>query len=68
MFFILLVNKIEFSFSLACILAPELSKLIKEQRLQENSIIKLEKVVHNLTSTGKYVFSFELLQVNYSNI
>ncbi len=49
------VNKIEFSFSLACILAPELNKLIKEQRLRENSIIKLDKVVHNLTSTGKYV-------------
>jgi hypothetical protein len=39
--------------SLACMLAPELNKLIKEQRLCENSIVKLEKVVHNLTSTGK---------------
>ncbi len=57
----LMVFAIDFSFvynktlfiSLACMLAPELNKLIKEQRLCENSIVKLEKVVHNLTSTGK---------------
>ncbi|CAF1219523.1 unnamed protein product [Rotaria sordida] len=37
----------------ACILTPELNKLIKEQQLCENSIVKLENVAHNLTSTGK---------------
>ncbi|CAF0967374.1 unnamed protein product [Adineta ricciae] len=37
----------------ACILTPELNKLVKEKLLQENSIVKLEKVVHNSTSTGK---------------
>ncbi|CAF1304629.1 unnamed protein product [Rotaria sp. Silwood1] len=37
----------------ACILAPELNKLIKDEQLRENSIVKLEKVAHNLTSTGK---------------
>ena len=38
---------------LACILAVGLNNLIKEQRLRENSIVKLENVVHNLTNTGK---------------
>ena len=54
-YFALLEEKFVTSFVifLACILASELNKLIKEKRLCENSIIKLENVVHNLTSTGK---------------
>ena len=58
-YFALLEEKFVTSFVifLACILASELNKLIKEKRLCENSIIKLENVVHNLTSTGKWVGS-----------
>ncbi|UJR08911.1 hypothetical protein I4U23_013165 [Adineta vaga] len=37
----------------SCILSPELNKLVKEKRLQENSIVRLDKVAHDSTSTGK---------------
>ncbi|CAF3324524.1 unnamed protein product [Rotaria socialis] len=37
----------------ACLLKPDLNKLIKESRLRANSIVKLENVAHDLTSTGK---------------
>ncbi|CAF1372808.1 unnamed protein product [Adineta steineri] len=37
----------------ACVLSPDLNKLIKEKRLHDNSIVQLEKVVHNSTATGK---------------
>ena len=43
----------DFDFCLACVLAPNLNDLVKEKRLSENTIVKLENVVHNLTSTGK---------------
>ena len=42
------------SLVLACMLSPSLNELVKEKRLAQNTIVKLESVVHHLTSTGKW--------------
>ncbi|CAF2719731.1 unnamed protein product [Rotaria sp. Silwood2] len=53
----------------ACILVPELNKLIKDKQLRENSIVKLEKVAHNLTNTGKsFLVILDLTIVSQSPI